>query len=50
MRVANDGPGQGRLPDFLIIGAPKAGTSALHSALAQPAPEHDQGAEVLPVR
>lgn len=25
----------GRLPDFLLIGAPKAGTSALHSALAQ---------------
>lgn len=25
----------GRLPDFLIVGAPKAGTSALHSALAQ---------------
>src|SRR3712207_4065484 len=26
--------GQGRLPDFLIIGAPKAGTTALHTALA----------------
>lgn len=25
----------GRLPDFLVIGAPKAGTTALHSALAQ---------------
>ena len=25
----------GRLPDFLILGAPKAGTSALHAALAQ---------------
>lgn len=25
----------GRLPDFLIIGAPKAGTTALHAALAQ---------------
>jgi hypothetical protein len=25
----------GRLPDFLIVGAPKAGTSALHAALAQ---------------
>jgi hypothetical protein len=28
----------GRSPDFLVIGAPKAGTSALHAALAQ----HDQ--------
>ena len=27
--------GSGRLPDFLIIGAPKAGTTALHAALAQ---------------
>jgi hypothetical protein len=26
--------GAGRLPDFLLIGAPKAGTSALHAALA----------------
>jgi len=26
--------GQGKLPDFLIIGAPKAGTTALHAALA----------------
>jgi hypothetical protein len=25
----------GRLPDFLLIGAPKAGTTALHSALAR---------------
>jgi hypothetical protein len=25
----------GRLPDFLLIGAPKAGTTALHAALAQ---------------
>ena len=25
----------GRLPDFVIMGAPKAGTSALHAALAQ---------------
>ena len=25
----------GRLPDFLVIGAPKAGTSALHAALAR---------------
>jgi hypothetical protein len=28
-------PTTGRLPDFLIVGAPKAGTSALHAALAQ---------------
>jgi hypothetical protein len=27
--------GEGRLPDFLLIGAPKAGTTALHAALAQ---------------
>ena len=40
-------------PDFLIIGAPKAGTTAVHSALAQ----HPQvfvsraeGAEVLALR
>jgi hypothetical protein len=26
---------EGRLPDFLVIGAPKAGTSALHAALRQ---------------
>ena len=26
---------EGRLPDFLIIGAPKAGTTALHAALAE---------------
>jgi hypothetical protein len=26
---------QGSMPDFLIIGAPKAGTTALHAALAQ---------------
>lgn len=26
--------GSGRLPDFLLMGAPKAGTSALHAALA----------------
>jgi hypothetical protein len=25
----------GRLPDFLLVGAPKAGTTALHAALAQ---------------
>ena len=25
----------GRLPDFLIVGAPKAGTTALHAALTQ---------------
>jgi hypothetical protein len=25
----------GRLPDFLVVGAPKAGTTALHGALAQ---------------
>ncbi|MGD9962124.1 hypothetical protein [Nocardioides sp.] len=25
----------GRLPDFFLIGAPKAGTTALHAALAQ---------------
>ncbi|MDX6367309.1 MAG: hypothetical protein QOK30_2385, partial [Nocardioidaceae bacterium] len=24
-----------RLPDFLIVGAPKAGTTALHAALMQ---------------
>jgi hypothetical protein len=35
MREANDPPVPGRLPDFLIIGAPKAGTSALHGALAR---------------
>ena len=28
----------GRLPDFLLVGAPKGGTSALHAALAQ----HDE--------
>ena len=28
-------PRGGRLPDFLLIGAPKAGTTALHAALAQ---------------
>ena len=43
----------GRLPDFLLVGAPKAGTTALHAALAQH-PElflsSPQGAEVLPVR
>jgi hypothetical protein len=27
--------GAGRLPDFLVIGVPKAGTTALHAALAQ---------------
>jgi hypothetical protein len=27
--------GPGRLPDFLIVGAPKAGTTALHAALAR---------------
>ena len=40
-------------PDFLIIGAPKAGTTALHAALAQhPGRLHvlAQGAEVLAVR
>jgi Sulfotransferase family len=35
MHAAHEPPGHGRLPDFLIIGAPKAGTSALHSALAR---------------
>ena len=25
----------GRLPDFLLLGAPKCGTSALHAALAR---------------
>ena len=41
------------LPDFFVIGAPKAGTTALHAALgASPAavPLADQGAEVLPRR
>jgi hypothetical protein len=28
-------PRGGRLPDFLLIGAPKAGTTALHAALAR---------------
>ena len=28
-------PRGGRLPDFLLMGAPKAGTTALHAALAQ---------------
>jgi hypothetical protein len=28
-------PSGGRLPDFLLVGAPKAGTTALHAALAQ---------------
>ena len=46
-------PRGGRLPDFLLVGAPKAGTTALHAALAQH-PElflsPRQGAEVLPVR
>jgi hypothetical protein len=28
-------PRGGRLPDFLLVGAPKAGTTALHGALAQ---------------
>jgi hypothetical protein len=32
MRVSES---TGRLPDFLVIGAPKAGTSALHAALSQ---------------
>ena len=43
----------GELPDFLLIGAPKAGTTALHAALAtasRAVPEPGQGAEVLPVR
>jgi hypothetical protein len=31
--MAYDAPGR-RLPDFLVIGAPKAGTTALHAALA----------------
>ena len=42
-----------RPPDFFLIGAPKAGTSALHAALAAapaPVPEPGQGAEVLHVR
>ena len=43
----------GRLPDFLLVGAPKAGTTALHAALAAApgaVPEPGEGAEVLPVR
>ena len=43
----------GRLPDFLLVGAPKAGTTALHAALAaapRAVPEPGEGAEVLPVR
>ena len=46
-------PRGGRLPDFLLIGAPKAGTSALHAALAGTRElflSAGQGAEVLPVR
>ena len=41
------------MPDFLVIGAPKAGTTALHAALARHPGLYmsaDQGAEVLPVR
>ena len=46
-------PRGGRLPDFLLVGAPKAGTTALHAALAaapRAVPQLPQGAEVLPVR
>ena len=42
-----------RWPDFFIVGAPKAGTTALHSALARHPglrAERGQGAEVLHVR
>jgi Sulfotransferase family len=35
MTARADGGAPTRLPDFLIIGAPKAGTTALHAALAQ---------------
>ena len=48
--VARGGP---RFPDFLLVGAPKCGTSALHAALARaPAavPVRAEGAEVLPHR
>ena len=41
------------LPDFFVIGAPKAGTTAVHAALAAPpaaVPLAGQGAEVLPRR
>lgn len=38
MRRAQLPDSAGRLPDFLLIGVPKAGTTALHAALAQ----HDQ--------
>ena len=40
-------------PDFLLIGAPKAGTTALHAALARHPDvfvDHAQGAEVLALR
>ena len=40
-------------PDFFLIGAPKAGTSALHAALAQHPGlflSRGEGAEVLHVR
>ena len=46
-------PRGGRLPDFLLVGAPKAGTTALHAALARApgaVPQPGEGAEVLPVR
>jgi hypothetical protein len=33
--TAPRGAHQGRLPDFFLIGVPKAGTTALHSALAE---------------
>ncbi len=35
VRGSAQAPKGGRLPDFLLIGAPKAGTTALHAALAQ---------------
>ena len=41
------------LPDFLVAGVPKSGTTALHAALSRhPAPVHvdGQGTEVLPDR
>ena len=32
---SSQAPRGGRLPDFLLVGAPKAGTTALHGALAE---------------
>ena len=45
--------GGAALPDFLLLGAPKCGTSALHAALAaasRAVPVRAEGAEVLPHR